>query len=116
MTCIRSLSSFNNQASGSGIVFQGASSLPRTHRTRPATFEATPRSDLALGHRAGRPAAQRFREGRAYTLERWTGLTRFVEDARIPLDNNAACPIMPRDADGRLDRTNLRTEIVANAA
>lgn len=25
-----------------------------------------------------------------YMLERWTGLTRFVEDARIPLDNNAA--------------------------
>jgi transposase len=30
--------------------------------------------------------------GRAvrYMLERWTGLTRFVENARIPLDNNAA--------------------------
>jgi transposase len=25
-----------------------------------------------------------------YMLERWTGLTRFVEDSRIPLDNNAA--------------------------
>jgi transposase len=25
-----------------------------------------------------------------YMLERWTGLTRFVENARIPLDNNAA--------------------------
>jgi transposase len=25
-----------------------------------------------------------------YMLERWTGLTRFVEDPRIPLDNNAA--------------------------
>jgi len=23
-------------------------------------------------------------------LERWTGLTRFLDDARIPLDNNAA--------------------------
>jgi transposase len=25
-----------------------------------------------------------------YMLERWTGLTRFLDDARIPLDNNAA--------------------------
>ena len=25
-----------------------------------------------------------------YMLERWTGLTRFVDDPRIPLDNNAA--------------------------
>lgn len=25
-----------------------------------------------------------------YALERWTGLTRFLEDARIPLDNNAS--------------------------
>jgi len=25
-----------------------------------------------------------------YMLERWTGLTRFMDDPRIPLDNNAA--------------------------
>ena len=25
-----------------------------------------------------------------YMLERWTGLTRFIDDPRIPLDNNAA--------------------------
>ena len=25
-----------------------------------------------------------------YALERWTGLTRFLDDARIPLDNNAS--------------------------
>jgi transposase len=31
-----------------------------------------------------------------YMLERWTGLTRFVEDPLIPVDNNAACRIMPR--------------------
>jgi hypothetical protein len=54
-----------------------------------------------------------------YMLERWTGLTRFVDDARIPLDNNAAdaasgirggmlpsgsCRVRPRDR--RLRREN----------
>src|SRR3954462_4110627 len=31
-----------------------------------------------------------FEKAVRYMLERWTGLTRFVDDPRIPLDNNAA--------------------------
>jgi len=40
-----------------------------------------------------------------YMLERWTGLTRFVDDPRIPLDNNAAYAV--RSISGRMPRARL---------
>ena len=42
------------------------------------------------GHGPSRAAAERFRESGALHAQALGGLTRFVEDPRIPLDNNAA--------------------------
>jgi transposase len=44
---------------------------------------------------AGLPRSD-FGKAVRYMLERWQGLTRFVDDPCIPVDNNAASPIMPR--------------------
>ncbi len=40
-----------------------------------------------------------------YMLERWTGLTRFLDNPCIPLDNNAACAA--HGISGRMPRPGL---------
>ena len=47
----------------------------------PRSLDAGPRSDLAVGNRAGRAAAQRLRQSRARHARRWEGLTRFVTES-----------------------------------
>ena len=49
-----------------------------------------------------------------YMLERWTGLTRFVDDPRIPLDNNADRTSLARA--GRRPEESLRVEVAARHA
>jgi transposase len=50
-------------------------------------------------------------------LDRWTGLTRFVDDPRIPLDNNAAERALRGPVVGRKDHYGSRslrgTEVAA---
>ena len=45
-----------------------------------------------------------------YMLERWTGLTRFVENQRIPLDNNAAERALRGPVVGRKNHYGSRSQ------
>ena len=49
-------------------------------------------------------------EGVRYMLERWTGLTRFVENPRIPLDNNAAKRALRGPVVGRKNHYGSRSQ------
>jgi transposase len=57
----------------------------RQHRSRSLIAQI---KSWAL-EQVGLPRSE-FGKAVRYMLERWTGLTRFLNDARIPLDNNAA--------------------------
>jgi transposase len=78
---------------------------------------ADSRSHLAVGHRPGRAPTQRFREGRALHTQTLGRLTRFVDDPRIPLDNNAAEQALRGPVVGRKNHYGSRslrgTEVAA---
>ncbi len=100
---------------------RAAARFPATPRNAGAAAPAAagalapdPRSHLDVGDRASRLAAQRFGKAVRYMLERWTGLTRFLDNPRIPLDNNADRTGAARP--GRRPEESLRLEVAARHA
>ena len=73
------------------------------------------RPHLAVGDGASRLAAERVWQGRALYARALGRLTRFVADPCVPLDNNAACLVMPPVGSGRSIERIPRRSIVADA-
>jgi transposase len=79
----------------------------------------TPRFSIASGSGAtgaGQLARSDFGKVVRYMLERWTSLTCFVDDARIPLDNNAAERALRAPVVGRKNHygsRSVRAEVAA---
>ena len=76
------------------IVAQALHRDPADERTRLRTAEAPPllaairsRTDAII---ASEPEQSELAEGARYLRNQWDALTRFVNDGRLPLDNNAA--------------------------
>lgn len=66
--------------------------------------------DWLLAKRVGELPRGAFAKAIDYALERWTGLTRFLDDARIPLDNNASERALRGPVVGRKNHYGSKSE------
>ena len=74
-----------------------------------ATFFNIKSSKRLQPRQAGVPRSD-FGKAVRYMLERWTGLTRFVENPRIPLDNHAAERALRGPVVGRKNHYGSRSQ------
>jgi len=66
--------------------------------------------DWLLTHKARELPRGAFAKAIDYALDRWTGLTRFLDDARIPLDNNASERALRGPVVGRKNHYGSKSE------
>lgn len=69
-----------------------------------------------MAHKARELPRSAFAKAIDYALERWTGLTRFLDDARIPLDNNASERALRGLVVGRKNHYGSKSELGTKVA